>query len=417
MSASASPALWSAQAHMPTVSGRQVVVTEGDGAYVWDDAGRRLFDATAGLWHANIGHSRPEIAQAAAEQMRSLETYHVFGRFVNDQALTLAERLTGLSPIPHAKVFLTSGGSDSVEAACKLARRYWQVAGKPEKQIVLSRENGYHGLHGYGTSITGLEFNREGYGTASLIPETARIPMNDLEGAEKVILDHGAERIAAVIAEPVVGSGGVYPPADGYLQGLQDLAQKYDILFIVDEVITGFGRMGTMFATEYYELSPDLITMAKGVTSGYAPLGGVLISQRLWSPFFDGPDAPAWRHGLTYAGHATAAAVAMANLDALENESLVARAGELAEDLQRALTPLTELDGVPEVRQAGLLAGVQLADHLDAQQISDRLIDEHGQLIRPLPGNSLQISPPFVSTAEDFQTMAEAIATTVTPSS
>ena len=168
-------ALWSAQAHMPSVLGRQLVIARGEGNYVFTTDGQRLFDGTAGLWHANIGHGREEMAEAAAQQMRTLETYHVFGRYLNDRAVELAEKVASLSPIADAKIILNSGGSDSIDVALKLARRYWQLQGRPEKTMILSRDLAYHGLHAYGTSVAGLDFNREGYGTDSLVPDTARL--------------------------------------------------------------------------------------------------------------------------------------------------------------------------------------------------------------------------------------------------
>ena len=173
------PALWPAQAQTSSVLGRQLVVERGEGSWLYTTDGRRLFDGTAGLWHANVGHSHPELAQAAYEQMLKLETYHIFARYSNDKALTLAEQLAAISPIDRAKLILNSGGSDAIDVACKLARRHWQREGRTSKKIILSRDFAYHGLHGYGTSIAGLEFNREGYGTESLIPETARISFND----------------------------------------------------------------------------------------------------------------------------------------------------------------------------------------------------------------------------------------------
>ena len=333
-------ALWSAQAHMPSVLDRRIVIEKGEGAYVTTADGRRLLDATAGLWHANVGHSRPELAEAARSQMLRLETYHVFARFANDQALKLADRLARYAPF-DAKVIMTSGGSDSIDAACKLARRHWQLEGRASKRIVLSREFAYHGLHGFGTSIAGLEFNREGYGGESLIPETARVPHSDISGVEAAIERIGSENIAAIVAEPVMGTGGVIPPAPGYLEGLQQLCRQYEILLIADEVITGFGRTGRMFATERFSLSPDMITFAKGVTSGYFPLGGVLVAPRLWTRFWDGTDAPIYRHGATYSGHATACAVAWANLDILETEKLVDRASALEGVLADVLRDLS----------------------------------------------------------------------------
>lgn len=397
----AGSALWNGQAHMPTVRERRYVVTRGEGAYIETDDGLRLLDATAGLWHANIGHGRAELADVAAEQMRRLETYHVFGRFANDVALELADRLAGLSPIPDAKVILTSGGSDSIDAACKLARRHWQEEGRPDKRVILSRVHAYHGLHAYGTSIAGIEANREGMGSASLVPETARIPENNIDGVARTILEIGADRIAAIVAEPVIGTGGVLPPAPGYLEGLRRLADEHDILLILDEVITGFGRMGTMFASEHYGVGPDLVTFAKGVTSGYAPLGGVLVSPRLWERYW-APGGPTLRHGLTYSGHATASAVALENLRILEDEGLVARAGGLAQVLAREIATLDDHSLVVETRAAGFLAGVQVRADLDGDALMRAAIDR-GVVLRPLIGPTLQISPPFVVTDDEVR--------------
>jgi adenosylmethionine-8-amino-7-oxononanoate aminotransferase len=180
-------------------------------------------------------------------------------------------------------------------------------------------------LHGFGTSIAGLHFNRDGYGSDSLIPETRRIPRDDLAATEEVIREIGADQIAAIVFEPVIGTGGVFPPTEGYLAGLQELARRHDILLVADEVITGFGRTGEWFASQRWGIEPDMITMAKGLTSGYLPLGAVAIAPRIAEPFFVGADAPDFRHGLTYSGHATACAVAAVNLDIIEEEGLVSR--------------------------------------------------------------------------------------------
>jgi adenosylmethionine-8-amino-7-oxononanoate aminotransferase len=402
-------ALWSAQAHMPTVLPRRLTLVAGEGAYVTTSDGDRLLDATAGLWHANVGHGRERIARAAYEQMTKLETYHVFGRFANEPALHLADRVAALSPVPDAKVFWTSGGSDAVDLACKLARRHWQLEGRADKRVILSRAGGYHGLHGFGTSIAGLDYNRDGYGSESLIPETARIAANDLEAAAATISAIGAERVAAVVAEPVIGTGGVIPPAPGYLQGLQRLARDNDILFIADEVITGFGRTGAMFACERFGLSPDMVLMAKGITSGYAPLGGVLVGPSVADRFFSEDDAPVFRHGITYSGHATACAVGAANLDVLEEEDLVQRAGELEQVLHDSLEPLADHPLVTEVRSGvGFLAGVQLASDVDGDAVTDRCIAA-GVITRVINGNTLQICPPFVVTDQEVERVATAI--------
>jgi adenosylmethionine-8-amino-7-oxononanoate aminotransferase len=405
----AGASLWHAQAHMPTALEKKVTIVGGRGATVITADGAELLDAPAGLWHANVGHGREAIARVAYEQMLKLETYHVFGRFVNDVALSLADRVTALGPIPDAKVFWTSGGSDSVDLACKLARRHWQLEGRPAKRIILSRDNAYHGLHGFGTSIAGLEYNREGYGTDSLIPETARIPANDLAAAEALIAEVGPERIAAVVAEPVIGTGGVIAPAPGYLEGLQRLARQHDILFIADEVITGFGRTGAMFACERFGLEPDMVLMAKGITSGYAPLGGVLIGRRVWDRFFRSDDAPMLRHGITYSGHATACAVAHANIDILEQEHLLERSAELEGVLHNAIQPLADHPLVAEVRSGtGFLAGVQLRADVPGETVVDACLDA-GLLTRLIHNNTLHVCPPFVVTDDEVSFIAKTI--------
>lgn len=403
--------LWSAQAHIPSIAGRQLVITRGEGNYVYTSDGRRLFDGTAGLWHTNVGHCRPELVEVATRQLETLETYHTFGRFANDKAIELSEVLAHLSPIPESKVILNNGGSDSIDVACKLARRHWQLHGRPDKKIILSREFAYHGLHAYGTSVAGLDFNRDGYGTESLVPETARFSTRDIAAVAARISEIGADRIAAIIAEPVQGTGGVIPPEPGYLSALQQLATDNEILFIADEVITGFGRTGTMFATTRYNLTPDMITFAKGVTSGYAPLGGVLIGRRLWEPYFrDSSTTPIFRHGSTYGGHAMCSAVALRNIELLDELHLLPHVTELEGTLRRALGTLADhVSDVTDVRVAGLLGGVELADSIDANLVVDHLID-HGFITRALRGNTVQISPPFTTTESEIVDLTTALA-------
>lgn len=402
-------ALWNAQAHMPSVADRQIVITRGEGNYVYTEDGRRLFDGTAALWFANVGHGRRELAEAAYQQMTTLETYHVFGRYSTDRAVALADRLAGLSSIPDSKVIFTSGGSDSIDTACKLARRHWQLRGRTSKRTILSREFAYHGLHAYGTSITGLDFNRDGYGTESLVPETARVSNRDIDAVARTIGEIGAENIAALVCEPIQGTGGVNPPAPGYLEGLERLCRDNDILLIVDEVITGFGRAGKMFATERYDLTPDLVTFAKGVTSGYAPLGGIFVAPHVWEPYFD-PSEPdlTFRHGVTYSGHATACAVAEKNIDIIEDENLLERAEKLELVLRQQLEPIAALDAVTEVRVAGFLGGIGLDARLDAPTIADELV-ETGFIVRPLRGNTLQMSPPLTTTDQQLIDLTDAV--------
>ena len=407
-------AYWNPQAHMPTARSRRLVITRGEGIWLETSSGERLIDATSSLWHANIGHGRKRLAQAAYDQMTKLETYHTFGRMVNEPALLLADWLAAKAPMAGAKVMLTSGGSDSVDLACKLARRHWQLEGRPGKKLILSRHNAYHGLHAFGTSVAGLGYNREGYGADSLVPETARISTNDIDDVGRSVLELGPDNIAAIIAEPVIGTGGVIGPAEGYLEGLQALCRQHDILFIADEVITGFGRTGHMFASQRWDIEPDIVTMAKGITSGYAPLGGVLVAPRVADRFFTGPDAPIFRHGLTYSGHATACVVALANLEVLAEESLVAEAGRLEVVLEQMVKPLRDSELVVDVRAgAGFMAGVQLRAEVDADPIIDACA-EAGVLIRTIHDNTLQICPPFVCTDDDVAQIVDAIDSALT---
>ncbi|WP_413320345.1 aminotransferase class III-fold pyridoxal phosphate-dependent enzyme [Agrococcus sp. 1P02AA] len=394
-------ALWSAQAHMPSVLGRQLVITRGEGNYVFTAEGQRLFDGTAGLWHANIGHGRPEMAETAATQMRTLETYHVFGRYLNDRAVELAEKVASIAPVADAKIILNSGGSDSIEVALKLARRYWQLKGQPEKTMVLSRDLAYHGLHAYGTSVAGLDFNREGYGTESLVPGTARFDTYDIEAVRKQVAEIGPNRIAALIAEPIQGTGGVIPPTPGYLEGLQQIADDHDILLILDEVITGFGRTGHWFAAERYGLRPHIIAMAKGISSGYSAVGGIVVAPQVWEPFYHS-GAPIYRHGTTYSGHATAAALALKNLEIIEREGLLPRVLELEALLQRELDALDGDDRIEETRVGGFLGGIQLRPEISAERVTDAMVEE-GWIARPLRGNVVQLSPPFTTTDDELR--------------
>jgi adenosylmethionine-8-amino-7-oxononanoate aminotransferase len=401
---------------MPRTRGERLIITEGSGAWLTTSTGQRLLDATAGLWHTNVGHGRERIARAAYDQMCQLETYHLFGRFANQPAMVLADRLAQLGPIPEAKVMFTSGGSDSIDTACKLARRHWQLEGRTSKRIILSRRNSYHGLHAYGTSIAGLEYNREGYGADSLIPESARVATNDLQAVAAEIDRIGADNIAAFVLEPVLGTGGVVGPSDGYLRGVSRICRDLEILLVADEVITGFGRAGTMFASERYGLEPDLVTFAKGVTSGYAPLGGILAAPRVAGRFFeDRPDEEPliFRHGLTYSGHATACVVATTNLDILEEEGLVQRSAILERTLEALVEPLKDHPLVHEVRAgAAFMAGLQLVAGVSAEDVANACI-ERGVLTRQIHDNTLQISPPFVITEDELSHLVDVITTTL----
>jgi putrescine---pyruvate transaminase len=407
-------AYWHPFADMAAVeTGGELVIASGEGAWVTDEAGRRYLDATAALWYCNVGHGRRALAEAAAAQMRTLAAYTTFGDFAVRPALDLAERLATMAPVPGSRVFLTSGGSDSVDTALKLARRYWQMRGRPDKSIVISRRHAYHGMHAGGTSLSGIVPNRAGYG--ALVADTAQVPWDSAEALAGMLDATGPDRVAAFFVEPVVGAGGVFPPPAGYLESVEKICRDRDVLLVVDEVITGYGRIGgSWFAANRYGLQPDILTGAKGVTSGYAPLGTVLVAPRVAEPFWR-PGAGPWRHGYTYSGHAMACAVAMANLDLIESEHLLAESARLERTLETALAPLAEHALVSEVRSGtGALAAVQIddavlaADPAAAQRVATAMRG-HGVLTRVLATGGLQVSPAFVTTDAEVTVLADAI--------
>jgi putrescine---pyruvate transaminase len=409
MTAGEETRLWHPFADMGSVRRGELVIERGEDVWVWDRDGRRYLDATASLWYANVGHGRPEIAAAVAEQMARLEAYSGFGDFANEPARELAETLADLAPM-ESRVFLGSGGGDGIDTAAKLARRYWFELGQPDRTLLISRTAGYHGTHGFGTALAGIPANREGFGPQV---ETIQVPHDSLEGLEAAIEGAGAERVAAVFVEPVIGAGGVYPPLPGYLEGLASICERTGVLLVVDSVICGFGRLGTWFGIERWGVEPAMIVFAKGVTSGYLPLGGVIVSERIAEPFWRAPGGPVLRHGPTYSGHATCCAAALANIALLERDRLVERGRELEGALLGALAPFADHDAVAEVRGGvGLLAAVALTDEA-LQQRPDAITRivmtarESGVLVRPL-ARAVAVSPPLTVDPEHFSLIAGA---------
>jgi putrescine aminotransferase len=403
--------LWHPFSDMGSVRRRELVIERGEDVWVWDRDGNRYLDGTASLWYANVGHGRREIADAVAAQLRRIEAYSAFGDFATEPALELADALAARAPIP-SRVFFVSGGGDAIDTAAKLARRYWCELGQPERTLLVSRTAGYHGTHGFGTALAGIEANRVGFGPQV---ETIQVPHDSLEALADAIDRAGAQRIAAVFVEPVIGAGGVYPPTAGYLEGVAELCERTGILLVIDAVICGFGRLGTWFGCERWDLEPAMIVFAKGVTSGYLPLGGVVVSDRVAEPFWDAPDGPVFRHGPTYSAHATCCAAALANIALLERDALLARGREHEQLLLDALTPLAEDDAVVEVRGGvGTMAAIGLDPQLlerdvDAVWTVAMAARERGVLVRPL-GAGLAASPPLTATEEHFGLIAEALA-------
>ena len=404
---------WHGFADMHAVKDAEIVFRSGEGVWLESVDGRRFLDATAALWYCAVGFGRPEIADAVAEQLKRLPAYSSFGAYTTEPTIALAERLAALAPIDDAVVFFGSGGSDAVDTAAKLARRYWDVLGRPEKRVIVSREHGYHGMHAWGTALAGIPGNKAGYG-GEIIEEVVNVGANDTESLGALFESRGAE-IAAFIGEPVIGAGGVYPPEPSYWAEVQRLCREHDVLLIADEVITGFGRTGVLWGSERYSIEPDMILFAKGVTSGYFPLGGVIVGRRVQEPFWDGPaPGPAFMHGYTYSGHAAACAAAEANLDILERDGLVARVAALEPVLDAAVRRLASLPLVGEIRTVGLTAAVAIApDRLAADPgIPARVVAaalRHGIATRVLRGHALHISPAFVITEGEIDTLVDGL--------
>lgn len=401
--------LWHPFADMGHVRDHELVIERGEDVWVFDTEGHRYLDATASLWYANVGHGRREIAEAVHEQMLKLEAYSAFGDFSNPPARQLADTLCDLAPMP-ARAFLVSGGGDAIDTAAKLARRYWAAVEQPERTLLISRSAGYHGTHGFGTALAGIPANRVGFGPQA---ETVQVPHDSLEAAERAIQQHGAERVAGIFVEPVIGAGGVYPPMPGYMEGMATLCERTGVLLIVDSVICGFGRLGNWFGVERWGIEPAMITFAKGVTSGYLPLGGVMVHERLAEPFWSGPSAPVFRHGPTYAAHATCCAAALANIGLL-GDGLVERGAELEQPLHDTVRAFAGHPAVAETRGGtGFLAAIEFTDetmerHPDAVNRVVMGARGHGVLIRPL-GRAIALSPPLTATREHLAQMGEAI--------
>jgi adenosylmethionine-8-amino-7-oxononanoate aminotransferase len=402
--------LWHPFADMGSVRRGEFMIERGEDVWVWDTEGRRYLDATASLWYANVGHGRPEIAAAVAEQMARLESYSAFGDLANEPARELAGTLADLAPMP-GRVFLVSGGGDAIDTAAKLARRYWFELGQPERTLLISRTAGYHGTHGFGTALGGIPVNRVGFGPQV---ETVQVPHDSVEALQGAIRDAGPERVAAVFMEPVIGAGGLYPPMPGYIEGVAALCEQTSVLLIVDSVICGFGRLGTWFGIERWGVEPAMIVFAKGVTSGYLPLGGVVVSERVAEPFWGEPGGPVFRHGPTYSAHATCCAAALANIALLGRDRLVERGRELEGALLDVLTPFATHPTVAEVRGGvGLLAAVELTDETlerrpDAVTRVVMAAREDGVLVRPL-ARAVAVSPPLTVDTEHLALIAQAL--------
>ncbi len=382
-----------------------VRIVRGQGARVWDDSGTEYVDAMASLWYANLGYDCREVIDAIGAQASTLPAFQCFDPFTTEPTDRLAETIAGLAPVDDPRVFFCSSGSEAVDSAMKLARLAHARAGHPERQLIVSRMTGYHGVNYGGTSAQGLPLNKEGYGT--LLADVVQVGQHDIEAMATLFAERGPE-IAAVITEPLQGAGGVHPPADGYLASLRRLCDDHGAFLVFDEVICGFGRMGTWFGAQHYGLRPDMITFAKAVTSGYVPLGGVIVGDRVRQPL---EAEPSWmmRHGYTYSGHPLATAAGVAALAVTERDGLLDRATSIGARLRAGLQSLVDDGQLAGLRGDGAVYAAILPDHLDAAAVRNTMLDL-GVITRPIPP-AITFCPPLVITDAEIDRIIDAVAT------
>jgi len=381
-----------------------VSIVGGKGAVVWDDDGNQYIDGMASLWYVNVGHGREEIADVIAEQARKLAAFHTFDPYTTPPTEELAAKIVELSPHDEARVFMGSSGSEAVDTAMKIARIAQRESGNPHKQIIVSRERGYHGTNYGGTSVQGIAPNREGWG--ALVPGIINVVADDEEAMKQIFADHGDE-IAAVITEPVQGAGGVWPPGPGYLQHLRDLCDEYGAFLIFDEVITGFGRLGTWFGSQFYGVTPDLTTFAKAVTSGYVPLSGVIVGPVVVSAL-EANEGFLLRTGYTYSGHPLACVAALKCIEITEREGLLARATAIGKRLSAGLFGLRDAGLLTDVRGEGAVWGISFPDGIDVVVVRDALL-ERGVSLRPIPPNHMSLCPPLVINDEQIDAIVDGL--------
>ena len=413
--------------YLPSSVTERVIMTGGDGCSLTDAQGREYLDATGGLWLAQIGHGREEIAEVAAKQIKTLEYFTSFWEFSNDKAIALADRLVSISPDHINQVYFTSGGSEGNEAAIKMARYYHYRNGDTSRNWILARRNAYHGIGYGGGSATGFDVYHNGFGP--MMPNVRHLTpawpyrselfngqdptdflINELE---ETIASIGAENIAAMVGEPIMGVGGMLVPPMDYWPRVQEVLHKNGILMIFDEVVTAYGRVGEWFAAQYFNVQPDIIVTAKGITSGYIPLGAVLTTDKVGNALQSDFGFPM---GYTYNGHPTAAAVALANLDIIEREGLLERAKTMGAYLHEGLKTLLDIEIVGEVRYVAMMHAVELVSDRETRaplpmlqpMLPDVIRRETGVIVRDC-GHNLVLSPPLIMTEAEADRAVEAM--------
>ena len=399
------------------------IITRGEGIYVEDEEGKKYIEGMAGLWCASLGFGEERLVKAAERQMRTLPFYHVFASKSHLPVIDLAEKLITMAPLPMSKIFFANSGSEATDSVVKLVWYYNNALGRPKKKKIISRQRAYHGVTVAAASMTGLPFNhrdfdlpidriihadcphyyRYGLPGESEQAFSERLAIN----LEKLIEDEGPDTVAAFIAEPVMGAGGVIVPPKGYFEAIQPILKKYDILFIADEVICGFGRTGNMFATETYNLQPDMITMAKALSAAYTPISAVMLNKQVADVVYENSGKiGSFGHGFTYSAHPMCAAVALETLCIYEEREIVSHVRSVMGYFQDGLRALAEHPLVGEARGVGLLGGIELVEDKDRKKnfapsasvgasVAARCL-EHGLVVRSLPGDIITLCPPLV---------------------
>ena len=413
--------------HHPDEHKAPLFVTEGRGSMLHLADGREVIDGLAGLWNVNVGHGRGELADAAAAQMRRIAFASAYVGATNEPAIRLSEKIVKHAYSNSSAIYFTTAGAESNESSFKFARYYWKVMDKPNKTKIISRIHAYHGVTMAAMSATGMKAYHNMFGP--LVPGFLQVAppyayrwqgneepgIGAAEAVEKAILAEGPDTVAAVIAEPVMGAGGVIVPPDSYFPKLREICDRYDVLLIADEVITGFGRTGRWFALGHWGVEPDLVSFAKGVTSGYLPLGGVIVSKRVHDALLAAPMDRRFMHAATYSGHPVCCAVGLRNVEIIESEGLVERAAVMGKRLITALNEhLADLPVVGEIRGLGMMAGIELvtdrATKAPALGLAPKIGREaiaRGLLVRPRAGSAdpafgdtICLSPPLSTPTE-----------------
>ncbi|AZD18664.1 MULTISPECIES: aspartate aminotransferase family protein [Pseudomonas] len=399
------------------------IITNAEGVYLWDSEGNKILDGMAGLWCVAIGYGREELADAASKQMRELPYYNLFFQTAHPPALELAKAISDVAPKGMNHVFFTGSGSEGNDTMLRMVRHYWAIKGQPKKKTIISRVNGYHGSTVAGASLGGMTYMHE-QGDLP-IPGIVHIPQPYWFGEggdmtpdefgiwaanqlEEKILEVGVDNVGAFIAEPIQGAGGVIVPPESYWPRIKEILAKYDILFVADEVICGFGRTGEWFGSDFYDLKPDMMTIAKGLTSGYIPMGGLIVRDEVVAVLNEGGD---FNHGFTYSGHPVAAAVALENIRIMRDEKIIERVkAETAPYLQKRLRELNDHPLVGEVRGVGLLGAIELVQDKATRaryvgkgvgMICRQFCFDNGLIMRAV-GDTMIIAPPLVITREEI---------------